>query len=250
MNGHFYEDRYYDYIERGSMRSAEAVIPVVCRHAEIRSVLDVGCGRGAWLAKWHEHGIDDFIGVDGNYVRIDKLPFSASHFRTCDLSQPFDLERRFDLVQCLEVAEHLALASADTLVQSIARHGDLLLFSAAVPGQGGEHHVNEQPLEFWIDKFAALGFEAWDVIRPALVGSAGVEPWYSYNTILLSRRPMPQLSDADRYEHSSFSVPLSWRVRNAVIGVLPRSVVNALARVKHAAMRRIGHRLGAVSMRR
>lgn len=237
-SGHVYADKYYDYIDRGSIRSADGVIPVVRRHVEINSVLDVGCGRGAWLRQWAASGVSDFIGVDGDYVQVDKLPFSADHFVAADLTRPFDLGRRFDLVQCLEVAEHLPLSAADTLVDSLVRHGDVILFSAAVPGQGGEFHVNEQPIDFWVEKFRQRGFDALDVIRPPLLRASSVEPWYKYNSILYTRNIELQKNDARLYRNSSFEIPALWRVRNAAIGLLPRPAVDIIARLKHKFYRR------------
>jgi|GEM_PF-6213618 len=60
----------------------------------------------------------------------------------------------------------------------------IFLFSAAIPGQGGESHINEQPLTFWRSEFARHDYVALDVIRPKLVGQTDVAPWYRYNCIL------------------------------------------------------------------
>ncbi|MBI4921526.1 MAG: methyltransferase domain-containing protein [Devosia nanyangense] len=234
---HVYQDNYYDYIDGGSIRSARAVIPTARRYVNINSVLDVGCGRGAWLKGWVESGIDDFVGVDGDYVQVDKLPFSPDHFHAVDLVKRFDLGRTFDLVQCLEVAEHVPAYAADILVDSIVGHGNSVLFSAAVPGQGGEFHVNEQGIDFWVQKFEARGFTGWDVIRPALRDVRSIEPWYRYNSVLFTRVRPAEVEDCDRFPASGYRVPITWRLRNSVIGMLPYPVVGRLARAKHAAMR-------------
>jgi len=237
--GHVYADKYYDYIDRGSIRSADGVIPVVRRHVDVNSVLDVGCGRGAWLRQWAASGVSDFVGVDGDYVQVDKLPFSADHFVAADLTRPLDLGRRFDLVQCLEVAEHLPLSAADTLIDSLVHHGDAVLFSAAVPGQGGEFHVNEQPIAFWAEKFRQRGFDAWDIIRPPLLALSSVEPWYRYNTVLYVRSGALTFDRKQRFPAEGYREPKAWRIRNALIGLLPRFAVDRLARLKHAFVRTI-----------
>ena len=236
---HIYEDRYYDYIDVGSFSSAVTIIPILRSHIAIRSVLDVGCGRGAWLRGWLESGVNDFFGVDGSYVQVDKLPFSPDHFSPVDLVQPFDLNRKFDLVQCLEVAEHLPLVAADTLLNSIVRHGDVVLFSAAVPGQGGEFHINEQPLGFWVKKFAERGFEAWDVIRPKVKRNRGVEPWYRYNILVFTKQPLMNASSYQRFPVRGYRTPVIWRLRTSLIRLLPRPAVDWLARAKHAWIRQI-----------
>ena len=115
-----------------------------------------------------------------------EIPHAA--FLRADLSQPLDLGRRFDLAISLEVAEHLPAASADTFVASLAGLSDFVLFSAAVPGQGGRHHVNEQWQEYWGERFARLGFAALDLVRRAIWSDRAIPYWYKQNTLLFVRR--------------------------------------------------------------
>jgi 2-polyprenyl-3-methyl-5-hydroxy-6-metoxy-1,4-benzoquinol methylase len=65
------------------------------------------------------------------------------------LIQPLDLEKEFDLVVSLEVAEHLPASAADQFVNTLVKHGKKILFSAAIPGQGGQDHLNEQWPDYW-----------------------------------------------------------------------------------------------------
>ena len=44
------------------------------------------------------------------------------------------------------------------LVATITKHGDAVLFSAAIPGQGGQDHLNEQWPEYWQKKFEVNGY--------------------------------------------------------------------------------------------
>jgi hypothetical protein len=139
-------------------RSAEVVIPVVRELLAPGSVLDAGCGLGTWLRVWQQNGVQDILGVDGT----DDLPpgtrlISTDHFRAIDLRAPFNLGRRFALVQSLEVAEHLPRACAAGFVQSLCDHGDMVLFGAAIPGQGGHRHVNAQWQSHWARLFAKRG---------------------------------------------------------------------------------------------
>jgi SAM-dependent methyltransferase len=182
-----YDNDFFSYIEEGARRSAQVIVPLLAKSFHIGSVLDVGCGRGVWVREWADCGIDDVVGVDGAYVDDAWLAIPPEQFVRCDLSQPFALKRRFDLIQSLEVAEHIASSSADTFVTNLAAHGDVILFSAAVPGQGGELHVNERPYEYWRDKFAANGFRTFDWLRPRIRSYPGVEPWYRYNTLIFAR---------------------------------------------------------------
>ena len=99
--GYRYSEDFYRYIETGSTRSANIIVPLVLRDLSPHSVLDVGCGAGAWLSEYRNCGIADYLGIDGVYVRESSLLIPADHFQSQDVAQAFDLGRRFGLVQCL-----------------------------------------------------------------------------------------------------------------------------------------------------
>jgi 2-polyprenyl-3-methyl-5-hydroxy-6-metoxy-1,4-benzoquinol methylase len=114
---HHYDDRFFDYIERGARRSARYIIPFLRRHLNLSSIVDIGCGRGVWLEEWRRSGVEEVVGVDGDYVRVDRLLISQERFVAVDLSKPILLGRRFDLAQSLEVAEHIPGARADVFIR-------------------------------------------------------------------------------------------------------------------------------------
>lgn len=242
--GYRYDSEFFDFVNASSGKSARLFLDEltrrVLREPSLSSVLDVGCGRGVWIADWQRRGLSDFLGLDGDYVDVKTLLIPAGHFKAADISQPVDLGRKFDLVECLEVAEHVSEAHADTLIDNLVRHGDLVLFSAAVPGQGGEFHVNERPYDYWRQKFAARGYEAFDSIRPCVRHLNGVEPWYRYNAFIYATSAgQVKLTDAARATKVPAGsplvnvAPLLWRVRCAAISVLPTPLMFALARLKH-----------------
>jgi hypothetical protein len=243
---HDYSNDFFDYINAGSLASARVVAPIVFSWLHPESLLDVGCGAGAWCKIWSECGIGDHVtGTDGNYVDRAHLLIPPESFHAQDLTQPFDLNLRFDLVTSLEVAEHIPEQFADVFVDNLVKHGDVVLFSAAVPGQGGEFHVNEQPLGYWRKKFAARAYRCFDPIRPRIAASKKVEPWYRYNTLLYIRdtavKNLPQVildTELTQGRDIPDMAPLSWNIRNAVIRILPSSVANQLVKFKHAWMRK------------
>ena len=63
-----------------------------------------------------------------------------------------------------------------------------MLFSAAIPGQPGTHHINEQFPWYWQKLFARHGYVALDVVRPRVRHNPAVEPWYSQNVLLYMAR--------------------------------------------------------------
>jgi SAM-dependent methyltransferase len=240
MSRHTYRDDFYAYINQGSARSAKAVAPVMRSATNISSVLDVGCGQGAWLAEWMSLGVVDVAGVDGAYVTTERLLIPQDKFRPHDLTTRLDLGRTFDLVQSLEVAEHIPSGVAATFVDSLIRHGDVIMF----PGQGGEFHINEQPLEYWRALFAKSGYRAFDAIRPSIAGNAAIEPWYRYNIVVYANaagaaRLSAAALAAEVPTHMPIPevAPVSWRLRNKILAALPRPIVEGLAQAKHSIVR-------------
>lgn len=179
-----YDRTFYDVQSDGSYRSARRIVPLVLEQVRSNSVLDVGCGVGTFLRVFTEHGVTDIQGLDGDYVPRDRLRIDPARFQGRDLGEPLDLGRRFDLVMSLEVAEHLDEGRADLFVENLCRHGDVVLFSAAIPDQGGTHHVNERWPSYWIAKFAAHGYRVHDTLRPVLWNDGEVEYWYRQNCLL------------------------------------------------------------------
>ena len=148
-----YDQLFYKYINIGAERSSKRLVPFVLNQLKVHSVLDVGCGQGVWLREYLDCGVEVGFGIDGDYIKPESMVVDGSLFSAVDLSDGFDLKRRFDLVQSLEVAEHIAEEKADQFIDSLVKHGDLVLFSAAAKGQGGDHHINEQDYDYWRKKY-------------------------------------------------------------------------------------------------
>ena len=154
-----------------------------------RSLLDVGCGMGHWIKAAHDHGIHEAYGIEGGQVPDELLQVDKSRLYSIDLNLAWNLNRRFDAILCLEVAEHLLPDSAMNLVKSLTEHGDWIFFSAACPGQVGQNHINCQWPSYWQELFNELGFVCDDRIRWSLWDIQEIEPWYRQNLFLASRNP-------------------------------------------------------------
>lgn len=250
-----YDEQFYRYINEGSANSARKVLPILldALPGPVESVLDVGCGAGAWLKVWSSLGAE-ITGLDGEYVNPDQLLIESERFVAADLSRDFFLEQRFSLVQSLEVAEHLPESSARGFVASLCRHADMVLFSAAPPGQGGENHINEQPYEFWRDLFREQGYALYDVIRPSLLSDEGVMPWYRYNSFLYindsvspaSHQALAAFRVAENVQVADLS-PGLYQLRKRLVRLLPRGANTALARLKKNAHIASARLFGAAS---
>ena len=183
-----YTDAYFAMHESGAVRSARAIVPLVIDLIHPRSVVDVGCGTGAWLSVVIDSGVDDVLGVDGAYVDPARLLIPAERFVAHDLETPLELGRRFELALSLEVAEHLPASSGSVHIKSLVDLAPVVLFSAAVPGQGGIGHVNEQWQDYWAGLFAEHNYVPVDAIRPVIWKRQEVEPWYAQNVLLYVAR--------------------------------------------------------------
>ena len=164
-------------------KAAEVIVPFIFDSFPCcNSVLDVGCGTGTWLNTIQSfRNIDDFLGIDGEYVDKNKLRIAENKFQSHDLRNPFSLGRTFDLLLCLEVAEHLPESCADQFIETLCSHSRVIVFSAAIPWQGGQNHLNEQWSEYWRQKFRSHGYSRLDFIRPKIWNNETVDVWYRQN---------------------------------------------------------------------
>lgn len=254
---HIYNDSFFDYINQSAQQSARALIAKLYPALRPESVIDLGCGRGVWLAEWQNAGARSVLGVDGDYVDQDQLVVPQDAFLAADLTRPLQPGRRFDLAQSLEVGEHLPQSAAATLVDSLTAASDRVLFSAAVRGQGGEFHINEQPLSFWEDLFKARGYRAYDCLRPYLKDDRSVAPWYRYNAILYvndaGRAGLPEQVLRHAVPEGSKVADggdLAWRLRRTIVSRLPRPAVTQIAKSRAlvlATLARMRRSQGSVS---
>lgn len=178
-----------------SRMSAEEILPAVLDLIQPKSVIDIGCGIGAWLSVFMDKGVDDAIGVDGDWVPREYLCVPEKNFLPRELTKPLNLGRDFDLVVSLEVAEHIPEQASDTFIGTLVEHGQVILFSAAIPGQGGPGHVNEQWPDYWATKFAKHGYEVIDCIRSKVWSNEKVCWWFAQNTMLYVKREMIESND-------------------------------------------------------
>lgn len=164
-----------------SLRGAVAGFRYLSAYGPFQSVLDVGAGTGTWMAAAYMAGIRDVWGIEAAEPAYRESVIENCRLEICDLSEPVDLKRSFDCVICLEVAEHLEKKLARTVVSSLCRHGDLIFFSAAMPGQFGQGHVNCEWPYYWQALFNAEGFRCTDDIRWKIWDDGAIEPWYRQN---------------------------------------------------------------------
>lgn len=167
--------------------SSNILVPEIIQIVKPMSIVDIGCGTGNWLFSFQENGISDILGIDGSEYDDNLMLIPISQYLQSDLGAEFKLKRKYDLAICLEVAEHLDHLKSDVLVKTLVDLSPIILFSAAIPGQGGDGHINEQWVEYWSDKFKDYGYNCFDLLRPKIWSDKRIHFWYRQNILLFSR---------------------------------------------------------------
>jgi SAM-dependent methyltransferase len=171
-----------------SLMSAREIVPFIMESIALDCVVDVGCGLGAWLSVFQECGVGRVLGIDGDYVDRDRLKISPTDFRSHDLTQPLQIDRSFDLAMSMEVAEHLDSEYAENFVDTLVALAPVVLFSAAIPDQPGEHHVNCQWPAYWAELFYQRGYLLFDHLRLKFWQNDKVSWWYAQNILLFVKQ--------------------------------------------------------------
>ncbi len=182
-----YTGEYFAWQKGGAKSSAEVVVPILLENLQPKSVVDVGCGEGGWLEVFWKMGVTDVLGVDGPYVDRTHLAVPEDKFAVRDLAYEIGVGRKFDLVLNLEVAEHLPAERASGFIKELTNLGKVVVFSAAIPLQGGPGHVNEQWPDYWQELFKAEGYIVVDGIRKRIWRDERIEWWYRQNLLVFAR---------------------------------------------------------------
>ncbi|WP_169717868.1 hypothetical protein SPSIL_050780 [Sporomusa silvacetica DSM 10669] len=182
-----YNQSFYNNQMDGSLRSANAMVPLFIEYVKPKTVVDVGCGVGTWLSVFKNQGVD-ILGFDGEYVDKNLLCIEEDSFIAVDLEKTIEYGKVFDLAISLEVAEHLTESRAPSFVQDLTRLSPVVVFSAAVPRQGGVNHVNEKWQSYWINLFMKCSYLPIDCMRPKIWTCKDIEWWYRQNTLIFCKK--------------------------------------------------------------
>jgi SAM-dependent methyltransferase len=171
-----------------NLESPQEIVPIIVKLLQPQSVVDIGCGIGTFLHLFKKEGVPKVLGVDGPWVNKELLHkyIDPEEFLEQNLEEAINLKQQFDLAISLEVAEHLSEKAARQFVKSLVNAGKRVLFSAAIPLQGGQNHINEQWLSYWEKLFQQEGYELYDVIRPLFWENDKVFSWYKQNMVLFA----------------------------------------------------------------
>lgn len=213
MEKSIYNEAFYDLQSKESYESALVVLALLRQKLgekiKLDSIMDFGCGVGGWLAAAKEVGFKHVCGTDGEYVPKGRLMIKQDEFLPNDLSVPSKVNipgEKFDFAMSLEVAEHLPEEVASDFVVKLVSTSDIVLFSAAIPYQGGHGHVNENWLEYWAKFFREQEFIPVDLLRADIWYDSRVCWWYKQNCMLFVQNNVLELLPANTLVNPILSV--------------------------------------------
>ena len=199
-----YDADFFDRIGERSHAAAMIVLPLLIKAGiPFKTVFDIGGGTGNWCLAAKKLGAESITLIDGAYVDPTTLVIPHEYFLSRDLAHSFSVPEMADLAICVEVAEHLSPKRAASFVEDLCATSRNILFSAALPFQGGDGHVNEIWPEYWVDLFAQQGYDVYDFIRPAIWKNPQVDWWYRQNLLFFSARPKGKFAPCKVGNHSA-----------------------------------------------
>ena len=183
-----YRRGYFRMVDATSSRSAEPMAASIAAAFKPARVIDYGCGTGSLLSAFRSLGIavagTEYSWLARRICETKGLAPLPIDLRTPPPQPPLG---HADVAVSFEVAEHLPASAADSLVTLLAATAPVVVFSAATPGQGGQGHINEQPHDYWMSRFANKRM-AYDDTQSADFReswqAAGVDFWYADNVLV------------------------------------------------------------------
>ncbi len=207
MENKNYGKSFYKKETEYAKNAADNMMDYLLSIVRAKSLVDFGCGTGAFLLSAKKHGVSRVVGLDGEYAH-EFFDEESGDFISCDLSENIDLHEKFDLLICLEVAEHIHPCKAEMFINNLVRHSDIILFGAAIKFQGGNTHLNEQMPSYWRKLFTDRGFAQIDCIRPVFWTDSTIPFFYRQNSFLYVKE--------DKADAIRALVPSCWKGEDMV----------------------------------
>lgn len=182
------KNRYIHSEDAHNLTAPSEIVPEIIKLLNPKSVIDIGCGIGTFLYCFKNAGVKTVLGIDGAWTNKELLYkyLEKEEFQESDLEVELTIDRKFDIALSLEVAEHISPLAADVFVKNLITAGNVVVFSAAIPFQGGQNHVNEQWLTYWEEKFSKHGYLLYDIFRPLFWDNPHIFWWYKQNMVLFA----------------------------------------------------------------
>lgn len=185
-----YDESYYRKHEKGSYNSAITILEYILSFYKFNSLIDLGCGMGTWCKAASDLGVENILGLDQHVYEQQYMLISDKNYIRFNLKNKLNGYGPFDIAISVEVAEHIDNTYVDSFIRNVCSQSNVVLFSAALPFQGGTGHINEKRCSFWKQKFNKYGYEIIDCIRPHFWDDQNIEIWYRNNCVLFVKNHM------------------------------------------------------------
>ena len=242
-----YTRKFYEWMQVGSHRSAEIIVPYIMQLIRSQRVIDIGCGTGEWLEVFKKQGVKEVLGVDGGWFDESLLKISSNEFIKLDFTkEELKIGRTFDLAITLEVINHIPKDRTRDFIRLMTQVAPVVLFSAPIPYQGGSGaRINEQWPAYWAELFKENGFLAADCLRDKIWADQRIERWYAQNMLIFADKSrishLPELikeidstrqPPLNRIHPDIYTFRMSQGVRNfscrEIISALPHTLWKAI----------------------
>ena len=165
-------------------KSIAAALSQYLAYKEAKTVVDFGCGLGDYAKAFKADGYK-VEAYDGN---PSTETLSGGIGKVLDLSKPFYLGKKFDVVLSLEVGEHIPKEFEDQFIDNITKHAKKhLIISWAVVGQGGDGHVNCANNDYIIGQIVDRGFKHNGKDSQTIRDAATNASWFSYTIMVFDK---------------------------------------------------------------
>lgn len=248
----YYNDNFYLNQVSQSLDSARFYAEILTELIRVDSIIDIGCGRGAWLAAFDEKIQHDcyFMGVEGPWNKRSDMVIKNLNFLQIDLNEidQLNLDRKFSLCISVEVLEHLLPKTTEMFINKLCESSDVVLFSAAYKNQGGINHINERVHSDWFKFFERNSYEVYDLFREKLWDNQAIQVWHRQNIFLYVRnhsdvslmlkskgiKPMvnPSFMNCVHPELYSKRISFSGFIKYKVMKFLPQKLSVAIDNIK------------------
>ncbi len=186
MKYNLYSNKFFKDFSKTAEESAKELVPLFIKIFKPNSVIDLGCGLGFFIKSFIENGILDVCGIDGDWVPLEDLVIPKEVFIAKDLTIDLDIGRKFDVAISLEVAEHIPSDKVKIFLKNLEKCSNNIIFSAAIPYQGGTGHCNERWQSFWVNYFKHSGYYFIDV-RPIIWNNHKIANYYRQNLLIFTK---------------------------------------------------------------
>ena len=167
---------------------AQYLVPKIVERFRPKYVLDIGCGSGQWLDEYRKYKVRTRGIESASAAWVSMSEKTQKNVVKWDLRNKLKKTYKPDLVQSLEVAEHIEEDYADVFIYNLVKHNaDIIFLTAAPPGKGGNQHVNCQEREYWMAKMKNNGYLFDQDILNEVLGWGTLEKspgWWSSNLMV------------------------------------------------------------------